>query len=43
MDVVLLYDDTTPAYQVASGLLAMIEAYPSDDEFTGREELDPWM
>jgi predicted nuclease of predicted toxin-antitoxin system len=41
--IVLLYDDTMPAYRVASGLLAMVEAYPSRDAFTGREELDPWV
>ena len=40
--IVLLYDDTMPAYRVASALLAMVDAYPSRDEFTGREELDPW-
>lgn len=43
MSVVLLYDDTMPAYRVASGLLAMIAAYPSRDAFMGREELDPWI
>lgn len=40
--VVLLYDDTMPAYQIASGLIAMVDAYPSRDAFAGREELDPW-
>lgn len=41
-DVVILYDDTMPAYQVASALIAMVDAYPSRDAFSGREELDPW-
>jgi len=40
--VVLLYDDTMAAYSAAAGLLAMIEAYGSRDQFSGREELDPW-
>lgn len=40
--IVLLYDDTMPAYRVASALLTMIDAYPSRDEFAGREELDAW-
>lgn len=40
--VVLLYDDTMPAYRVASALLTMVDAYPGRDSFTGREELDQW-
>lgn len=40
--LVILYDDTMPAYRVASGLLAMVDAYPSRDAFAGHEELDPW-
>lgn len=40
--VVLLYDDTTPAYRVAAALLEMIDAYRSPAEFPDREELDPW-
>lgn len=40
--VVLLYDDTMPAYRVASALITMVDAYPSRDEFAGREELDAW-
>ena len=40
--VVLLYDDTMDAYSVASGLLAMINAYRSRDRFGGREQLDQW-
>lgn len=40
--IVLLYDDTMPAYRVASALIAMVDAYPSRDAFAGREELDPW-
>jgi len=41
--IVLLYDDTMPAYQVASGLITMTDAYPNRDSFGGREELDPWV
>lgn len=40
--IVILHDDTMPAYRVASALLAMIDDYPSRDEFAGREELDKW-
>lgn len=40
--VVLLYDDTMPAYRVASALITMIDTYPSRDAFAGREELDAW-
>jgi predicted nuclease of predicted toxin-antitoxin system len=40
--VVLLYDDTMPAYQVASALLTMVDTYPSRTAFAGREELDAW-
>lgn len=41
--VVLLYDDTMPAYQIASGLLSMIDAYGDRERFGGREELDAWI
>lgn len=41
--VVLLYDDTMPAYRVASALIAMIDAYPSRDAFAGQEALDAWV
>ena len=40
--VVLLYDDTMPAYRVASALIALVDTYPSRDAFAGREELDAW-
>lgn len=40
--LVILYDDTMPAYRVASALVAMVHAYPGREAFTGREELDPW-
>lgn len=40
--VILLHDDTMPAYRVASTLIIMIDAYPSRDAFVGREELDAW-
>jgi predicted nuclease of predicted toxin-antitoxin system len=41
--VVLLYDDTMAAYDIASGLLSMVRAYPSRAAFDGTEELDPWV
>lgn len=41
--IVLLYDDTMPAYQVATGLITMTDAYQNPDSFGKREELDPWI
>lgn len=41
--IVLLYDDTMPTYQVAAGLLTMVDTYPNRAAFGGREELDPWI
>ena len=40
--VVLLYDDTMPAYQVAAGLITMADAYQNRAAFGRREELDTW-
>ena len=40
--IVLLYDDTMPAYRVASALITLVDTYPSRDAFAGREELDAW-
>ena len=40
--VVLLHDDTMPAYRVASALIALVDMYPSRNAFAGREELDAW-
>ena len=40
--VVLLHDDTMAAYGVAAGILTMIEAYGSREQFSGRGELDSW-
>ncbi|AUX10198.1 hypothetical protein AArcSl_2578 [Halalkaliarchaeum desulfuricum] len=40
--IILLYDDTMPAYRVASALIRLVDTYPSRDEFPGREELDAW-
>ena len=34
--IVLLYDDTMPAYRVTTGLLTMIDAYSNPGAFTGR-------
>jgi len=41
--LVLLYDDTMPAYQVAAGLITLTDTYEDRDSFSGREELDPWV
>jgi len=41
--IILLYDDTMPAYDIATGLLAMVETYPDRDEFSGREIVDTWI
>jgi len=41
--VVILYDDTMPAYEIASGVIAMVNAYPTRNAFSGYEELDPWV
>jgi len=41
--LVLLYDDTMPAYQVAAGLITLTDAYQNRDSFGEREELDPWV
>ena len=41
--VVLLYDDTMPAYQVAAGLITMTDTYQDRNSFGWREELDPWV
>lgn len=38
--VVLLHDDTMPAYRVASALLRLLDAYPSREAFGGRGDLD---
>ena len=40
--IVLLHDDTMPAYRVASGLIRMVDVYPSRADFEGREVLDVW-
>ena len=40
--VVLLHDDTMPAYRVASALITLVDTYPSRNAFAGREELDAW-
>lgn len=40
--VILLYDDTMPAYRVASALISMVDTYPDREAFAGREELDAW-
>lgn len=41
--IVLLYDDTMPAYKIAAGLITMTDAYQHRHSFAGREELDPWV
>lgn len=40
--VIILHDDTMPAYRIASALIALVDMYPSRDAFAGREELDAW-
>ncbi|MFB6284836.1 MAG: hypothetical protein ABEK59_13065 [Halobacteria archaeon] len=40
--LVLLYDDTLPAYQTASALLNMIKTYPDRNTFPCTEVLDDW-
>ena len=40
--LILLYDDTMPAYSVASALVALVDAYPERDAFRGIEALDAW-
>lgn len=41
--IVILYEDTTPAYQIAAGLLTMVSAYRSRQQFAGREVIDDWI
>lgn len=41
--IILLHDDTMPAYRVASALIALVDAYPDRDSFAGREMLDAWV
>jgi predicted nuclease of predicted toxin-antitoxin system len=41
--VVILHDDTMPAYRIASALITMVDTYPNRDAFAGREELDVWV
>jgi len=41
--LVLLYDDTTPAYRIAAALSSMVDTNPSREAFSGREELDAWL
>lgn len=43
VDSVILYDDTMPAYRVATGLLSMVTVYPDRTVFSGREVLDSWL
>jgi len=40
--IVLFYDDTMPAYEVASALITLADAYPCRGELDGHEILDPW-
>jgi predicted nuclease of predicted toxin-antitoxin system len=41
--LVLLCDDSLPAYDVASALISMTDAYGDRSAFSGREELDAWL
>jgi len=40
--IVLLYDETMPAYRVESALITLADRYPSRDAFAGREDIDAW-
>lgn len=40
--VILLHDDTMPAYRVASALITLVDTYSDRDTFAGREMLDAW-
>ncbi|PSP49617.1 hypothetical protein BRC75_03135 [Halobacteriales archaeon QH_7_69_31] len=40
--LILVYDDTMPAYRVASALVELVDAYPDRDAFPGVEALDAW-
>lgn len=40
--IVLLFDDTMPAFRVASAIIRMVDAYGDRGEFEGREALDSW-
>lgn len=41
--VVIVYDGALPAFDVAAGLLAMMDAYPDRDALRGYEVLDDWV
>ena len=41
--LVLLYDDTMPAYRVAAAPIALVDASPERYAFRGIETLDAWM
>jgi predicted nuclease of predicted toxin-antitoxin system len=41
--IVLLYDDTLPAYDVAAGLIRLVDTYPDRGSFADREILDDWV
>lgn len=40
--LILLSDDTMPAYGVAAALIALVDAYPERGAFRGIEALDAW-
>ena len=40
--IILLHDDTMPAYQITSALISLIETYPGPDAFPEKEILDDW-
>lgn len=42
VDVVILFDDTMPAYRIASALISMIDAYGDRESLPNREVLDQW-
>lgn len=41
--IVLVYDGTLESFEIATGLLRIVAAYPSRDELRGYEVLDRWL
>lgn len=41
--IVLVYDGTFDSFEIATGLLNMVNTYPSRDELRGYEVLDRWL
>lgn len=41
--IILVYDGTLQPFEIASGLLDIVDAYSSRDELKGYEVLDSWL